>query len=134
MAFLNWTEKFSTGVKEIDRQHMGLVDALNELHAAMMKGHAGTVTGPLLQKLLDYTHDHFSWEENMLSGAGYPALDAHRKHHEDLNKQVNDFVIRYQSGERMNLELLTFLHDWLTNHIQKEDRAYGPWMNGHGVH
>ena len=133
MAFLNWTDKYSTGVKEIDRQHMGLVNALNELHAAMMKGQAAAVTGPLLQKVLDYTRDHFSWEENMMEGAGYPGLAPHRNHHLDLTKQVNEFVARFQSGERMNLELLDFLHDWLMNHIQKEDRAYGPWMNEHGV-
>jgi len=26
------------------------------------------------------------------------------------------------------------LRNWLTNHIQKVDHEYGPWLNEHGVH
>jgi hemerythrin-like metal-binding protein len=105
------------------------VETLNELHAAMMKGQAATVTGAMLKKLLDYTRDHFSSEEYMLSTANYPGLATHRVKHRDLTKQVEDFVERYQKGEaRMNLELLNFLNDWLTTHILKEDQDYSKWM------
>jgi hemerythrin len=27
-----------------------------------------------------------------------------------------------------------FLSDWLTRHIEKEDKAYGPALNQSGVH
>jgi len=44
-------------------------------------------------------------------------------------------VVRYRRGDNsVYIELLNFLRDWLTNHMQKEDREYGPWLNGHGVH
>jgi hemerythrin len=29
--------------------------------------------------------------------------------------------------------LLNFLRDWLTNHIQKEDRQYSSWLNQRGI-
>ena len=38
---------------------------MNDLHAAMMKGQAQSLTGPLLQKLVDYTRTHFEDEEAM---------------------------------------------------------------------
>jgi len=134
MAFLVWTEKFSVGIKKIDDQHMVLVETLNQLHAAMMKGQAQTVTGSLLKKLVDYTRDHFSSEEYMMVTANYPGLAAHRVKHRDLTNQVEEFIERFERGEiRMNLELLTFLNDWLTTHIQKEDKEYAPWMIEHGV-
>jgi hemerythrin len=31
----------------------------------------------------------------------------------------------------MHLPLLNFIRDWLTNHIQEEDREYAPWLNKH---
>jgi hemerythrin len=135
MAFLVWTDKFSVGIKKIDDQHMVLVETLNDLHAAMMKGQAQTVTGPLLKKLVDYTRDHFSSEEYMMASVNYPGLAVHRIKHRDLTKQVEEFIGRFERGEiRINLELLNFLNDWLTTHIQKEDKEYSPWLIEHGAH
>jgi hemerythrin-like metal-binding protein len=131
---MTWSSRFSVGVRDIDDQHIGLVDTLNELHGAMMSGKANAVTGALLRKLVDYTRRHFSAEEQMMAFAKYPGLAQHRVKHEALTKQVAEFVGRYERGEaRMNVELLNFLSDWLTTHILKEDKEYGPWMNEHGV-
>jgi hemerythrin len=134
MALITWSDKYSVGVRAIDAQHAGLVETLNELHGAMMKGHASSIAGDLLHKLVDYTHGHFSAEEKMMAATRYPGLTLHSAKHRDLTRQVEEFVGRYERGEvRINLELLTFLSDWLTTHILKEDREYGPWLNEHGV-
>lgn len=135
MAFLNWSDKLSVGVKSLDDQHIVLVQTLNELHAAMMKGQARVVTGPLLQKLVAYTRDHFATEEAAMAGVAYPALAQHRAQHRDLTKQVEDYVTRFEKGDiTVSVPLLNFLSDWLTKHIQGEDQLYGPWLNSHGVH
>ena len=34
----------------------------------------------------------------------------------------------------INIKLLVFLRDWLTDHIQGTDKKYGQWLNQHGVH
>ncbi len=134
MALLTWSDKFSVGVQSIDKQHTVLFEALNELHAAMMKGQAKTATGSLLRSLVAYTHEHFSAEEAMLSAARFPGLTAHREKHRELTRQVEDYVTRFEHGEiTLNLHLLNFLRDWLTNHIQHTDREYTPWLNEHGV-
>ena len=42
-------------------------------------------------------------------------------------KQVEEFTARYERGETtLNVQLLNFLRDWLANHIQIEDKQYGP--------
>jgi hemerythrin-like metal-binding protein len=135
MALMTWNKSYSVGVQSIDTQHTGLFEILNDLHAAMMKGQAQSLTGPLLRKLLDYTNTHFKAEEAMMAGTKYPGLAEHKIKHRDLVKQVEDYVARYEKGEiTLNLHLLNFLRDWLTNHIQKVDKEYAPWMNEHGVH
>ncbi len=134
MALMEWKENYSVGVKAMDDQHKILVHFLNDLHAAMSSGQAKLVTGPLLVRLAKYAREHFSAEEALLQRAGYPALLIHRQKHTDLNRQVEDFIRRFETGEiTLNVRLLNFLRDWLTTHIQKEDRGYGPWLNEHGV-
>jgi hemerythrin-like metal-binding protein len=134
MALLTWNQKYSVGVRALDDQHTGLFNILNELHAAMMKGQAQTLTGPLLKKLVEYTHKHFTDEEAMMARTNYPGLASHRTEHQDLVKQVEGYVARFERGDiTLNLHLLNFLRDWLTNHIQKSDHQYGPWLNEHGV-
>ncbi|MGD0548255.1 MAG: bacteriohemerythrin, partial [Terracidiphilus sp.] len=112
-----------------------LFDIINELHAAMMKGQAQSLTGPLLKKLAEYTRSHFAAEEGMMASAKYPQLADHKIKHRDLIKQVEGYVDRYEKGEiAINLHLLNFLRDWLTNHIQKVDKEYSPCMIERGIH
>ena len=136
MALLTWdNNRYSVGVKSIDGQSSVLFGLINDLHEAMMAGQAKILTGPLLHKLVDYTKTHFAAEEKMLAAAKYPALAEHQVKHRDLIKQVGDFISRFEKGEiALNLELMSFLRDWLTNHIQKVDHQFGPWLNEHGMH
>jgi len=61
-------------------------------------------------------------------------LPAHRIVHRELTKQVEEYVGRYEKGDiTLGVHLLNFLSDWLTKHIQGEDKKYGPWLNEHGV-
>ena len=55
MALMTWKNRYSVGVKTLDSQPAVLIGILNDLHAAMMKGQAQSLTGPLLRKLVDYT-------------------------------------------------------------------------------
>src|ERR1017187_1019246 len=84
MALLTWNSKYSVGVKTLDSQHTVLFGILNDLHAAMLKGQAQSLTGPLLRKLVDYTQTHFSTEERMLTEARYPGLADHKVKHSEL--------------------------------------------------
>jgi len=134
LVLLTWSSKYSVGVRALDDQHRRLVGILNALHAAMLKGQAQKIAGPLLDDLLIYTRDHFSTEERMMSEAGFPGLAEHRAKHQELGGQVGDYVIRYRKGDStIYIQLLIFLRDWLANHIQKEDLEYGPCLNAHGM-
>jgi hemerythrin len=135
MPLMTWNDRYSVGVKAIDGQHSVLFDIINELHAAMLKGQAQSVTGPLLHKLVKYTHEHFAAEEKLMASVNYMGLASHKVLHRDLVKQVEEYIVRFEKGEiAVNVDLLNFLRDWLTKHILKTDHEYGPWLNEHGVH
>ncbi len=135
MGLMKWDATFSVGVVAMDEQHKNLMEALNDLHAAMSNGEATAVATQLLSKLARYTRNHFQAEEALLTRTGYPQLTAHHAKHVQLNNEVEQYIKRMQTGERaLSVHLLHFLRDWLTVHIQKEDRAYGSWLNAHGTH
>jgi hemerythrin len=134
MALLSWNNTYSIGVASIDAQHMFLFDSLNELHCAMLHGKAKAVTGSLLRNLLAYTRDHFSSEETLLARTGFPGLAQHRKRHQELTQEVAGYLERFDRGEAaLSIHLMTFLREWLANHILREDRAYSAWLEQHGI-
>ena len=47
MALLTWNSKYSVGVEAMDKQHTMLFTMINDLHAAMSKGQAQSITGAL---------------------------------------------------------------------------------------
>jgi hemerythrin len=134
MALMVWSDKLSVGIRSIDAQHGILIDTVNELHDAMLKGQANSLTEPLLRNLVAYTRDHFSAEEALMAQANYPELAEHRAKHRDLTKKVESYIERFARGDiRLSVHLLNFLRDWLTNHFQREDRAYSTCMNASGI-
>jgi hemerythrin len=134
MPLLTWNNKYSVGVKAMDDEHTALVGILNELHAAMLKGQAQAVTGPLLNNLTEYARKHFASEEAMLESAKFPGLAQHREQHRALTGRLEELAARYKQGDiTIFPQLLNFVRDWLTSHMQKEDKEYTPWMNEHGV-
>lgn len=134
MSLLTWNDSYSVGVKTIDQQHSGLFAMVNELHTAMMNGQAKNVVGSLLGKLVKYTLEHFAYEERMMAAAQYPNAAAHHTRHADLTQKVEEFMARYKRGDTtVNIELLQFLGDWLTKHILREDKQYGPYLTRNGL-
>ena len=134
MALLKWTKKHSVGVKAFDDQHVNLVKILNELHAAMLKGQAQSVAGPLIKKLTNYVLEHFSTEEGLMEETKFPGLSEHRAEHQDATCKVGEFMSRYEQGDQaMYPELLRFVRDWLHEHMLIVDKKYTQWLNEHGV-
>lgn len=135
MAFLNWHPGLSVGVKAFDQEHMKLISLINELHDSMQSGKGKDILGSVLNKLVDYTATHFDREEAEFKRLGYPHLRAHQQQHEKLKQKVGEFRNRLSIGYNglITIEMLRFLKAWLEQHIQREDKLYGKFMNGKGI-
>lgn len=135
MALLIWTPKYNVGVKALDDQHIVLVEILNELHAAILKGQAHDIAGPLFKKLTDYVREHFTDEERLMEDTKYPGLAKQSAEHRALTAKVRQFIARYEQGDQaMYPQLQCFLVTWLHDHMLTVDKQYTQWMNEHGVH
>jgi hemerythrin-like metal-binding protein len=126
MAFLDWNDKYSVGVKKIDDQHRHLFKLTNDFHEALAVGTAQRDLGKALEALVDYTRFNFADEEALMDEADFPELAQHRLVHERLTREARDFYIRFVEGRPVStLDFAIFLSDWLVNHIIVMDKDIG---------
>jgi hemerythrin len=135
MALMTWSSKYSVGVEALDNQHKALMNVLNELHAASMRGKVQDVAAPLMRQIISVASEHFAAEERLMESTGYPGLAGHRAKHRELAGKIAELVARHQKGDTaVYVQLLYFVRDWQTRHMQTEDHEYVPWLSAHGVH
>lgn len=129
-----WNESFSTGIASIDAQHQGLFSIGAELYAAMSAGQAREQMGRILTRLVQYTAAHFAYEERLMQLHRYPEYAAHKAQHDELTRQVSQFYQEFQSGQiAISIRLLSFVEDWLKQHIGKTDQGYAPFLAAKAV-
>ncbi|MGE0080875.1 MAG: bacteriohemerythrin [Thiohalomonadaceae bacterium] len=132
-VMIAWSDAFSVDIQEIDEQHKCLVDLINKLYE-VLAGHGDEAIGGILDELVRYTRVHFSVEECLMRLFAYEGYEEHKKIHDALVKRVLELQAQYRAGEqKVGMELLYFLKDWLMDHIQRVDKHYSRHLVAHGV-
>lgn len=125
MELIQWSEKLSVGIPEIDDQHKKLVSLLNRLHEANADNRGTDVIWDTLVELVDYVRVHFAAEEKVMRDGNFPKLKDHMLLHYDLMKQVLEMNSTFWNSDRkFNEEVLNFLKRWLLDHIMAEDMQF----------
>lgn len=126
MALIEWNEKLSVGVAEMDNQHKRLIALINELDDAMKLGKGKDVLGKILNGLVNYVHTHFKAEEAFMEKIGFNELENHRTEHIKLTNDVEKFNNDFKEGKTiLSVQIMNFLRKWLLDHIGKKDKVYG---------
>ena len=134
MVLMQWDSSFSVKVQEIDNQHQQLVKMLNELHDAMKEGKGDYALGKITVELMDYTREHFGTEEKYFDKFDYPETTVHKKEHGKFVQKVSEFKEGLDEGRLgLSIEVITFLVDWLKNHIKGTDMKYSSFFNEKGL-
>jgi len=119
-----WTEQYNIGIDEIDQQHRKIVDYINQLDDAQTKGLSRSEVAQVIMQLKDYTHSHFSFEENMMKEAKYEFLIVHKSTHARFTKRLASYEYKLSLGHDVSKALSAMLVTWLLNHIKREDADY----------
>ena len=133
MGIITWGNELSIGIDGIDRQHKKLVDLINAIHDAMKQGKAKDIMAKVLKELTDYTVQHFSAEEQFMVKHQYPGYEAHREEHQKLIRKVLAITKDFEAGKlSISMEIMSFLKDWLKDHICVTDKKYAPFFKEKG--
>lgn len=135
-----WKDYYSVNIINIDNQHKELFRIANKLSNFIKEYDIITDQyddiKQILNELTDYTIYHFQFEEDLMLTNGYEDISIHKVQHETfINKikmlEFNEDI--YINQKRSMLEALSFLLDWVSNHILITDMKYKAFLNGKGV-
>lgn len=124
---VQWLDSYCIGLPEIDDQHQTLVDLINDLWAAIAANAPIEDSAKILGRLEQYTIAHFAAEETMMRMINYPDFENHQRAHRHFVERLQAEKARHQKGEKLSLDILHFLKDWLVNHILVNDKAYAAY-------
>ncbi len=133
MFLFGWNNSYSVGISMIDSQHQQLFDLINQLHTSMVEKKSSEVMSKTLNSLIDYTVKHFAAEEKLLNSHNYADLDKHKVVHQSFTQKIRGLQDEFKSGKPVTIELMSFLQNWLVEHIKGTDMRYATVLKSKGV-
>lgn len=135
MAIIQWTNEWSVGVEQIDRQHQKLVEIINKLETPMVQEKEKEVLFSVIQELMAYAKIHFKTEEQYFKQFGYEDSNVHKTQHVSFVKKISKFCEDYISGRSgLTESIKNFLFNWIADHIKGSDKKYTDCFNRNGLH
>lgn len=132
MASVTWNDSYLTGHPMVDRQHQELFVLVNKLHQSIIEGHGRDAQGPVLKRLANYTVEHFRMEERVMQEHNYPGYSGHKTKHDQLAAEVKQLIDQFDAGKLvLPLTLSGFLANWISHHIDGEDKRLIAWLRQH---
>ena len=122
-----FTEEYYTGIEIIDEEHAELfriIKRANDLITEELLHDKYDEIVSVIERLRDYTIQHFSDEEEYMASINYEDLDIQKKTHEMFVDKLNDINLDDLDDHQQQylIELVDFLLMWLVNHILKMDK------------
>lgn len=129
-TYVEWKPSLTVFVDEIDDQHKQLYRRMNAFLESVLRGDGQQDVDQTLRFLIDYCVVHFGTEELYMQRHNYPAYGNHKKAHEDLTAGVLEMQRQIQQGltSQHVVALVNQLGGWVTDHIEKMDKAMGAYL------
>lgn len=135
MGVITWKDEYATGVAKIDEEHKRLVEMINDAHAGADNLPDGKAAKVVISEMREYASSHFKTEEELMERYGYPDKEEHLRAHEAFLKKVESSESEFASDSFVPaaVKVVSYLADWLVNHILKTDIKFGRFLKEQGV-
>ena len=134
MSF-KWSEDLSTGIHDIDAQHIALIGQFNDLIEACSQKKGHEEVGRFLTFLTGYMNRHFDDEERAMARNVYDGIEAHIKEHEQYRRQLaglKDDLIKRGMTDQVVSDAVWVAANWFLSHIKRTDQAMAAVLRGKG--
>lgn len=128
---MEWTPDLSVGVELIDDQHKELIRRMNDFYKSI-EGNDREKVLEMLTFMSDYVTTHFREEEMLQVRYNYPDYTAHKKLHQDFEKDVRKLAEDIEKNFTVATKSLVgmTLTNWLMMHILRVDKKLGAFIRG----
>lgn len=128
---LEWSDKFSTDIVSIDRQHQELLFLSQSLLNVLSDESASLANKQTaFADLVDHALAHFEYEERIMRNIGYPGIDRHFREHEDLRREIGAMAEGVMKGEGIEdwKGLVSLVQVWVLRHIVSSDSKFREYI------
>jgi hemerythrin len=131
---ISWNENLSVKIELFDLQHRKLIDLINTFYDHVHKGAGKDNFLFFTKSLKDYSVYHFTAEEKLMKEYSFPGLESHKIEHSVFIDQVSFYEEKFKSGKDVViLEVISFIKDWVINHVMGTDKKYSDFLVAKGV-
>lgn len=132
---IQWNPIYSVHIRVIDEQHQHFVSVLSRLDDAIRSGaNEPTELEAIFVELALYGKIHFDTEEMYFDQFNYEGAVDHKARHAEFAATLASYHEKiHQDPRTLSVELVEFLHDWLSEHIAKADKEYVKCFHEHGL-
>ena len=125
-------KEYFTGIALIDEEHAQLFAYANQIYELLQDDFIADKYDnirDLLQKLMDYAKKHFADEEAYMESIQYKKIFTQKMQHQafvdELEKYDLEEIDQMENQETVISKMLTFVTDWLVEHILHLDTQIG---------
>lgn len=124
--------EYFTGIELIDEEHGKLFEYANEiyelLHDEFVHDKYDNIKD-LLEKLTDYARQHFADEEAYMESIQYKRIFTQKVQHQAFMDEIESYdldeIDQMEDKEEVLKKMLSFVTDWLVDHILNVDTQIG---------
>ncbi|HWS49281.1 MAG TPA: bacteriohemerythrin [Candidatus Methanoperedens sp.] len=131
---IEWEEKYSVGVREIDEQHKLLIETINKLANVVASDPRKENLLSIIDSLINYKKIHFATEERYFEEFKFEGAEEHIAAHEVFGEKIR--LIQEKNGDdivALTYDLIDFLEDWFVEHMLTVDQEYKDCFMSHGL-
>ncbi len=123
-------ENYKTGIDFVDEEHKRLFEIAEEAHQLQQNEFIPDKYDhivKILEDLRDYTKSHFAHEENYMKEIGYKGMFTQKVQHDAFIAKLDGLDLQSldENSDEAISDILTFLTDWLVEHILNVDKLIG---------
>ena len=121
---MKWSDRYATGVEQIDDQHKMIFKMAEDFRAALDEGGGERVYSWMLESLDLYVRTHFGFEERCMDKYSCPVAEGNKRAHARFVEVLSGFQQRYTAGGFNPVDaraLVDSVDQWLVDHICRID-------------
>jgi hemerythrin len=128
-----WCETHEIGIEEIDRQHRELLAIIQKLYEAVTVENNRDVISSTINILEKHIQEHFDLENDLMTKHYYPFSSDHIAQHNSyknyFSKLKDEIESHTEDPQYLCFRIKLFLSTWLLNHLSRDDRHLGRFLN-----
>jgi|GEM_PF-6960697 len=125
MKPLSWSNKYQTGIAQVDEQNKRIYDEMLEIYEALSAGMDAEVINEMVVRLSSSCRVHLLVEHLVMDSCKYTTDEGHRNKYEIFAANLDKFSVPKQLGDRSGMmNDFVDLMNWYLSHIIDDDVQY----------